>query len=152
MSFDPLSAAFELGKSAIERIWPDPIRRAEEMRKLEEMKQKGDLAELNAHVQLMVAQLDVNKAEAQHKSIFVAGWRPFIGWCGGAAMAYQFILYPLMLWVWTIAKASGKIPAEIDPPPIIDTGALFAIVTGMLGIGAMRSHDKRHNVQTDKIG
>lgn len=151
MSFDPLSAALDLGKSAIERIWPDPIRQAEELRKLAELHQKGDLAELNAHVQLMVAQLEVNKAEASHKSLFVAGWRPFIGWCGGGAMAYQFIIYPFMCWAWAIFTAMGKIPAGVEPPPVLETGALFSIVTGMLGIGAMRSHDKKHGIQTDHI-
>lgn len=151
MSFDPLSAAFDLGKTAIERIWPDPVKRAEEMRKLEELKQKGNLAELNAHVQLMLGQLKVNAAEASHKSIFVAGWRPFIGWCGGAALAYQFLLYPLLTWLWALAQAFGKIPTEVSPPPVLETGVLFSIVTAMLGIGGMRSYDKRNGTQTDKI-
>ena len=61
MSFDPLSAAFDLGKTAIEKIWPDPRKRAAELRKLEELRQNGDLAHLNAHVQLMVGQLEVNR-------------------------------------------------------------------------------------------
>ena len=50
MSFDPISAAFDLGKVAIERIWPDPIRRAEEIRKLEELRQQGDLAQLKTAI------------------------------------------------------------------------------------------------------
>lgn len=151
MSFDPLTAIFDIGKSAIDKIWPDPIKRAEELRKLEELRQKGDENELNAHVQLMLGQLKINEAEAQHKSLFVAGWRPFVGWCGGAAMAYQFVLYPVLLWVWAILDAKGMIPAGVNPPPVLETGALFSIVTGMLGIGAMRSHDKRHSVQTDSL-
>ena len=73
MSFDPLTAAFDLGKMAIKRIWRDPTEQAEEMRKLEELHQQGDLAALNAHVQLMLGQLEVNKAEAQHKSLFEIG-------------------------------------------------------------------------------
>jgi len=151
MSFDPVSAAFDLGKSAIERIWPDPIRRAEELRKLEELKQTGDLAHLNAHVQLMVGQLEVNKAEAAHKSLFVAGWRPCIGWVGGMALAYQFVLYPLLMWAWVILRAKGVIAADVDVPPVLDTGALFSIVTAMLGVGAMRSHDKKNGVDTKQI-
>jgi len=151
MSFDPLSAAFDLGKSAIERIWPDPIKRAQEMFKLEELKQTGDLAELNAHVRLMVAQLEVNAAEATHKSMFVAGWRPWIGWTGGIALAYQFVLYPLLLWVWQLAKVLGYVPDGIEPPPVLETGALFSITTAMLGIGALRSHDKYRGVQTDSL-
>ena len=152
MSFDPVSAAFDLGKTAIERIWPDPIRRAEELRKLKELEQKGDLAELNAHVQLMIGQLEVNKVEAGHKSLFVAGWRPWIGWVGGMALAYQFVLYPLLMWLWVILKAKSIIPPGIDVPPVLDTGALFSIVTAMLGVGAMRSHDKKHNVDTSRVG
>lgn len=152
MSFDPLTAIFELGKSAIDKIWPDPIKRAEELRKLEEMKQRGDLAELDAHVKLMLGQIQINVAEAQHKSVFVAGWRPWLGWVGGMAMAYQFLAYPLLLWVWAILEVKGLVPNGVQPPPVLDTGALFAMITGMLGIGAMRSHDKRHGVQTDNIG
>lgn len=146
MSADPITAALNIGNSLIERIWPDPGVRAKERRKLAELAQQGDLAQLNSQVELMAGQLKVNAAEAQHKSVFVAGWRPFIGWCGGAAMAYQFVLYPLLIWVWAIAGAEG------DPPPVMDTGALFSLITGMLGIGAMRSHDKRAGVQTDSIG
>jgi hypothetical protein len=152
VAFDPLSAAFELGSTLIEKIWPDPVKRAEEVRKLEELKQKGNLAELNAHVQLMLGQLKINEAEAQHKSIFVAGWRPFIGWVGGGAMAWQFIVYPILLWVWSLGQANGWIPGNIVPPPVLDTGALFSIVVGMLGIGTMRSIDKHNKVQTDSIG
>lgn len=151
MSFDPLTAIFELGKSAIDKIWPDPIKRAEELRKLEEMKHKGDLAALDAHVKLMMGQISINVEEAKSKSVFVAGWRPFIGWVGGAAMAYQFVLYPLLIWIWAIAEVKGLVPPGIQPPPVLATGALFSIVTGMLGIGTMRSLDKRNKVQTDSI-
>lgn len=151
MSFDPISAAFDLGKTAIERIWPDLIRRAEELRKLEELKQKGDLAELNAHVQLMLGQLEVNKAEAQHKSIFVAGWRPFIGWAGGFSLVYAGLIYPILTWVWVMLQAFEKIPQSISAPPLIETGILGTIVTGMLGIGTMRSYDKSKGIQTDSI-
>jgi hypothetical protein len=152
MSFDPLTAIFEAGKLAIERIWPDPVKRAEELRKLEELKQKGDLAELDAHVKVMLAQMGINAAEAAHKSVFVAGWRPFIGWVGGAAMAYQFVVYPMLIWLWKVLQVSGVVPVDVEPPPVLETGALFSIVTGMLGIGAMRSHDKKQRVQTDRLG
>ena len=152
MSFDPLSAAFDLGKTAIERIWPDPIRRATEMRKLEELKQKGDLAQLNAHVQLMLGQLEVNKAEAGHKSMFVAGWRPSIGWVGSFALAWQFVAYPVLLWAWALLQAKEVIPAGIAPPPVLDTTVLLTMVSSMLGIGAMRSFDKMKGTHTDSIG
>ncbi|WP_444901425.1 3TM-type holin [Microbulbifer sp. SSSA007] len=82
MALAPLTAILETGKMAIERIWPDPVKRTEEVWKLEELKLKGSLAELNAQVQLLLGQLEVNKAGVQHKSVFVAGWHPWIGWVG----------------------------------------------------------------------
>jgi len=150
MSIDPVTAILSTGKWAIERIWPDPVKQAEEQRKLAELAQNGDLAQLDAHVKLMLGQLEVNKSEAQHKSIFVAGWRPFIGWVGGLALAYQFVIYPLLIWAWAVCKANGLI-GDMDPPPVIDSSALLTVVLGMLGIGTMRSVDKRNKVQTDSI-
>jgi len=151
MSFDPLTALFEAGKLAIERIWPDPNKRAEELRKLEELRATGDLANLDAHVKIVLAQLEVNKKEAQHKSIFVAGWRPFIGWAGGFSLVYAGIVYPLLLWVWAILQATGKVPSEMTPPPQLESGILGSIITGMLGVGGMRSFDKAKGTETNKI-
>lgn len=150
-----ISGLFSVGKSLIERLWPDPAKQAEEMRKLQELEQEGDLARLNAHVQLMVAQLKINEAEAAHKSIFVAGWRPFIGWVGGCSLAWQFLCYPMLLWAWAI-WAPETCDAEnvcmvLDPPPVFETGPLLAIVTAMLGIGGMRSFDKTRGTATQRI-
>lgn len=111
---------------------------------------------------LLQGQLSINAEEARHGSVFVAGWRPFIGWIGGIALAYQFILYPLLIWIWALAQAKGWIPCYIDvsqvagactfsSPPVFDSGPLFAIVTGMLGIGGMRSYDKLKNTDTKRI-
>ena len=150
MAFDPVSALFEVGKSVIERIWPDPVKQAEEIRKLEELRQKGDLAQLTASVQLLTGQMEINKIEAAHKSIFVAGWRPFIGWVGGLALAYQYIIHPLLLWLWQIADSFLEMP--VTPPALGDTEALYTIILGMLGIGAMRSFDKTKGTDTKSIG
>lgn len=145
---DPVTIGglFSIGKSLVERLWPDPAKQAEEMRKLQEMEQEGDMARLNAHVQLLVAQLKINEAEAAHKSIFVAGWRPFIGWVGGAALAWQFIAYPVLLWI------QAAYAPEMVAPPVFETGPLMAIVTAMLGIGGMRSFDKSKGVSTSRLG
>lgn len=151
MAFDPLSAAFELGRTAIEKIWPDPVKQAQEIRKLEELRQSGDLARMELEVKLLVAQLGINKTEAAHKSVFVAGWRPFVGWVGGASLAYAALLHPMLLWMWAIAQSLGWIPAELTAPPYVESAVLGSIVTGMLGVGAMRSHDKAKGTQTDSI-
>lgn len=117
----------------------------------DEERLKIALQEKAIDAQLVKGQLDINIEEAKHKSVFVAGWRPLIGWVGGIALAYQFILYPLMVWGWTWFKAKGWIPVSINPPPVFESGPLFAIVTGMLGIGGMRSFDKVKKTQTDRI-
>lgn len=145
MSIDPLTAIFDLGKTTIERIWPDANKRAEEIRKLEELRQNGDLSTLNAHVQLMLAQIDVNRESAKHKSVFVAGARPFIIWVGGLTMLWAGLLHPVMTWVWALNGFDGS------PPEIIDSGAIFGVMTALLGFGTMRSVDKYNGVQTDRI-
>lgn len=88
------------------------------------------------------AQISVNLQEAKHESIFVAGWRPAIGWVGAAAMAYQFIAYPLMVWGWASMQASGWLDPKLTPPPMLDTDALWVILSGILGIAGMRSVEK----------
>ena len=87
-------------------------------------------------------QTEINKVEAAHSSLFVAGWRPAVGWIGAAAMAYQFVLYPFLVWGWTAMQAAGWISTTLPAPPILATDALWVILTGILGLGAARSFDK----------
>lgn len=91
---------------------------------------------------LLTGQQDINKTEALHASVFVAGWRPAIGWVCVAALGYQFVLYPLMVWGWGSMQAVGWVPATLPPPPIIDTDALMILLTGMLGLAGARTFEK----------
>ena len=93
------------------------------------------MAEKAAHEAAM-AQVEINKAEAQHRSIFVAGWRPFVGWTCGFALAYHFILAPFI--VFGVAWSGAEIP-EI---PAFDMDSLMTVLLGMLGLGGMRSFEK----------
>lgn len=95
---------------------------------------------------LDLAQIEVNKAEASSSSVFVAGWRPAIGWIGAAALAYQFLLYPLMLWLWMYLQGTGWIPKELNPPPVLKADELWVILSGILGIAGMRSFEKTKGV------
>ena len=92
---------------------------------LERIRQKPDLA-----------QAEINKVEAGHRSIFVAGWRPFIGWVCGFALAYSFILRDLA--VWTINSFAPHIVA----PPALHLEHLISIVLALLGLGGLRSFEK----------
>lgn len=95
---------------------------------------------------LVQGQLEINKTEAQHTNIFVSGWRPAIGWIGATSMAYQFILYPLLVWGWSLLQANGWVPTDMRPPPMLDTEALWVILSGMLGIAGLRSVEKVRGV------
>ena len=145
MSFDPITAEFDLGKIAIEKIWSDANKRAEELRKLEEMRERGNIAELNAYVQLIMAQINVNLEQAKSKDWKVAGARPFIIWVCGFGLAFQYLLHPLFIWLWAFASMTGT------PPPPMDMSVMMPLLLGLLGLGSMRSYDKKNGVQTDKI-
>lgn len=101
-----------------------------------------DLDGYNAETKRLDAQAEVNKIEAASTSLFVSGWRPAVGWCGVAAMGYQFVVYPFLVWGWNAMQAAGWISIGLLPPPMLDTDALWVILTGILGIGTMRSAEK----------
>ena len=111
----------------------------------EELRQLS-LKEKELDNQVLLGQMSINQEEAKHKSIFVAGWRPFIGWVGGIALAWKFILYPLMNWILIVSDVQLN-----SPIPEIDASELYPIVLGMLGIGAMRSYDKKQGTSTESI-
>ena len=93
------------------------------------------MAEKHAHDAAM-AQVEVNKAEAQHRSVFVAGWRPFLGWCLSFAMAWHFVLAPMTMFVCTYAGV------EIPELPTFDMDSLMTVLLGMLGLGGLRTVEK----------
>lgn len=103
---------------------------------------EAELEAYRAETDRLSGQIEINKVEAQHSSIFVAGWRPASGWICVLALAYQFILYPLLVWGWSAMQAAGWIPGGLTPPPLLDVEALMVLITGMLGIAGARSFEK----------
>ena len=93
------------------------------------------MAERHAQ-ELAQGQLEVNKVEAAHKSLFVAGWRPAIGWVCALGLFYNVILANI-IGIW------------VDVPEI-DTTLLVPVMMGMLGLGAMRSYEKVQGVSREK--
>lgn len=122
-----LAPLLEMGKSIIGRLFPDPAEAAKAELELLKMTQDGDLKQI-------IGQLEINAKEAAHPSIFVAGWRPAFGWCGAAGFLYATIGQPLLAW---LAQVKGW-PA----PPTINIDLLWVVVTGLLGIGTLRSVEK----------
>ncbi len=96
------------------------------------------MAEKHAHDAAM-AQVEVNKAEAGHRSVFVAGWRPFIGWTCGVALAYHFVLHPILLFVMMTFPA---LPVPATSLPEFDMESLLTVLLGMLGLGGLRTMEK----------
>ena len=102
---------------------------------------------LNAMTGLVQGQLDINKEQAKHSSIFVAGARPFIMWVCGFALMWQFLLQPMA--TWGLLAFSVR---ELPPFPELDIGPLMTLLLGMLGLGGLRTYEKRLGVQRDSIG
>ena len=90
-----------------------------------------------------LAQIEINKQEAAHKSMFVAGWRPFVGWTTGVALAYHFVLSPILGFVLVLAGVE-------TPMPTFEFSQLSTILMGMLGLGGLRSYEKMKGVQREK--
>jgi hypothetical protein len=130
---DPITAILNIGNTLINKLFPDPAEAAKAQLALLKMQQDGELA-------AMVAQTDINKVEAASQSIFVAGWRPFCGWVGGAGLAYAAIVEPLMRLLASLYGYTGNFPA-------IDTTITMQILFGLLGLGAMRSYDKAAEIK-----
>ena len=92
---------------------------------------KGKEIDPEKALELIKVQNEVNKIEAQHRSIFVAGWRPFIGWVCGVALLYNFILRDLIAWL-----SPGVMP------PALQMEHLLTVLMGMLGLGGLRTYEK----------
>ena len=139
MAFDPVSAVLDVGSKLIDRLWPDPAQRDAAKVKLLELQQSGDLARLTAETEIAKAQIAVNQAEAASPRLWVSGWRPFVGWVGGAGLAYAAILEPLARFVATLAGYTGAFP-------VLDTTITMQILFALLGVGALRTREKEKGV------
>tara|TARA_B100000470_G_C19763892_1_gene379694 strand:- start:678 stop:1085 length:408 start_codon:yes stop_codon:yes gene_type:complete len=96
--------------------------------------------QLTTHLaQIDLAQLEINKAEASHRSIFVAGWRPFIGWSCGFALAYTYVIQPIA--VFALAQSGYLIDL-----PTLSMSEMMPVLMGMLGLGGLRTFEKFKHV------
>lgn len=119
----------------LDKIIPDPAAAADAKLKAIELAQRGELATLDADLRLMLAQADINKAEAS-TDLFRGGWRPACGWVCAAGLAYTFLLRPVLPWLASLAGA------DVQAMPEIDTDTLMVLLTGMLGLGGLRTVER----------
>lgn len=122
-----LGPVFELGGKIIDRLFPDQEQKAQAELELLKLTQSGDL-------QTTLAQLEINAKEAAHPSIFVAGWRPFVGWGCGIGLLYATVGHNLLAW---LAQSQGW-----PIPPSVDADLLVYTLGGLLGIGGLRTLEK----------
>lgn len=130
-----IAPLLKIGESLINRLFPDPTQAAAAQLELVKMAQTGELAKLAADTEIVKAQIATNATEAASSSLFVAGWRPFIGWTCGAAFAYKFVLAPAAAFALT---ATGH---QVDLP-VLDFTEMSTVLLGMLGIGGLRTLEK----------
>ncbi len=86
-----------------------------------------------------MAQIEVNKEEAKHRTVFVAGWRPFTGWVCATALAYHFILEPIIVFILALYSIELTLPQ-------FDMGSLLTVLMGMLGLGGLRTYEKKQGL------
>ena len=86
--------------------------------------------------EVVLAQIEVNKAEAASGSIFVGGWRPFVGWTCGVALAYHFVGQPVIMF------AVAMLGLDLPTLPEFDMASLLTVLMGMLGLGGLRTFEK----------
>jgi len=125
---DPISVLLDIGGKVIDRVWPDPAQAAAAKFELFKLQQSGELAQ-------MAGQMKINEVEAASPSVFVSGWRPFIGWVCGVSCAWNWMGLSIAK---TVFELMGK-HIELAPASITE---MMPILMGMLGLGAYRTIEK----------
>lgn len=119
----------------INKLIPDKEKQLELQLEMLKLQQSSDFKAIDAALQESQMQADINKQEAAHASIWVAGWRPFIGWVCGSGLALQFIIFPLVFWIGQLVGVSILMPT-------LPFEMIMTMLGGMLGIGTMHTFEK----------
>ncbi len=98
-----------------------------------------------------LGQIEVNKQEAKSGHLFVSGWRPFIGWVCGSAFAYNYIISPLLMAIaYYVAQFNGAV-LDLSGMPQLDLATMIPVLMGMLGLGGLRTYEKREGVARSEL-
>lgn len=134
----PTALLAVIGK-VVDAVIPDPVKAAETKLRAAELAQNGELANLNADVQLALGQISTNNIEAASDSFFRGGWRPATGWACVSGLVYQLVFRPIFGWI-----ASNM--WQWSEPPSLEIETLMTLLFGMLGLGAYRTLEKVRKV------
>ena len=130
-----LTGLMALLPEVLDKVLPDKTKAEEAKLKLLELAQKGELAVLDADLKLALCQMEINKEEAK-TDIFRGGWRPAAGWVCVFGLGYQFILSPVLPWIF------NALGAHLPPMPPIDNDTLMTLLGGLLGLGGLRTFER----------
>lgn len=147
MALDPVTAVFEIGGKLIDHFFPNAAEADAAKLKLIELQQSGELA-------AMSGQLEINKIEAASASLFVAGWRPFVGWMCGISLGLVYIPKAVILsGMWAYQAWSAVHGGSQVLPVFPDLGVtdLFGLLGAMLGMGGLRTFEKLKEVDTTSV-
>lgn len=128
MSITGIGEIANFATDLVNKFWPDKTQAEKDQLALQ-------VQQMTIAANLTQGQIDVNKAEASSQSVFVAGWRPFVGWVCGAAFGWTFVIGPLMSFTLSAFKVSVSLPQ-------LDLSQLSPVLMGMLGLGVMRTVEK----------
>ncbi len=123
----------------VDKLFTSDDERLERKNEADKAQKAYDLEIARLDAQALQNQTDVNKIEAASTNLFVSGWRPFVGWVCGFALAYVAILEPLLRFIAAMSGYEGSYP-------VIDTTITLQVLLGMLGLGGMRSFEKAKGV------
>ncbi len=121
----------------IKNLIPDPIEQAKLTDLIQQRGHELEMQRLQAEMDSRRGQLEINRQEAAHRSVFVAGWRPAVGWVCVAAFAFTYVLRPMVLY--GAALHGGY---DLSDLPEIDISGMTPVLLGMLGLGGLRTYEK----------
>ena len=143
MALDPITAGMDLVAKIIERIFPDKTEQDKAKYAMLQLQEQGELQKVQNDFNLSIEQIKVNAVEAASGSMWVAGWRPGVGWVCVVALFYNYIFFPFASWAVKVFYPSS--PAI---PPLPDVSQLMPLLMALLGFGVMRSYDKNQQLSS----
>lgn len=145
-----LGALLDMGRTFVDRMFPDKVKQAAERAEAEQRVREWALeAEQYMTEKLQVSdsnQIEVNKIEAASDDKFKSRWRPAAGWVCVAGLAYQLLLWPLLSWTTGLMVAFSEPGTVIPAPPQLDGPTLMSLISGLLGLTVYRSYEKKSGV------
>src|SRR5579864_5639036 len=125
----------------VNKLIPDPVAKAQAQLQILQLQQNSTFKEIDAQLQSAAQQTDTDKVEAANTSLFVAGWRPFIGWICGTGLGWNYIGISVLSFV-TSAVGHPIVVAKAD------LSEMMPLLIGMLGLGGMRTFEKINGVNS----